>query len=878
MGDSGQNQPGNRAILSKNLANYGRFSGYLPNWPERQTTCCYQHILIGFKSHSQPQLPPAWIGAVLGVGLALSVALFLVIRDWEERAVENEAGELTRGQVEKLHVDMLRSMEVLHSITAFMAVRGQPTRSEFGRFVQPALTRQPELQALEWVPRVPAAERGFYEQAAVADGLQDFQFTEMDASGAVVTEAPRPEYFPVLYLEPMLGNVPALGLDLAAQPQRQAALELAACTGQPTATAPIRLAQAAGHQAGFLVFVPMYARRVPQHLPPSTDDVAGFAVAVFSVADLVKQQFAQLQKQGIEVQLFDDSPSGQLIYANTDAPGTSRVADLEFANRRWVVAYTITPRFHSGISWMQSWLVLVAGLAFSLLTTAYLYRGWYQALNISRANAALQEEVAVRQRAEAEAEAANQAKSDFLASMSHEIRTPLNAILGYTQLMQRDLSLAAEQRDAISGISLSGEHLLGLINEILDLAKIEAGRMELNPTNFDLETLGRGLTATFQPLCARKRIGFHVVFAGGEGFVRGDEGKLRQILINLLGNAVKFTSTGEVTLRCQKGGKDNWLFEVIDTGLGIPPEELEHIFKPFHQGQHAQHLGGTGLGLAIAQRQVELIGGRLELQSERGLGSRFFFTIALPHVEQGAPVLSAAVVRRLQPGCRVRALVVDDRRANADILVQMLAEVGCDVCRAADGGEALRVAREQAPQIVYLDWLLPDMEGQTVARHLLAAQPGLKIVAHTAAALTQYRVEAQSAGCVDFLVKPIRAEQVYECLRVHLGVAFEYATPVPETEALGEWAAGHLELSEELYARLATAAELHSTTALKGCLQELRQLGPEAVTLAEHIRHLMRSYDMDGIMRLILRAAAPALPATTVTHSHGYEDPKNCAA
>jgi len=204
--------------------------------------------------------------------------------------------------------------------------------------------------------------------------------------------------------------------------------------------------------------------------------------------------------------------------------------------------------------------------------------------------------------------------------------------------------------------------------------------------------------------------------------------------------------------------------------------------------------------------------------------------------------------------------------------------VGCEVGRAADGGEALRVAREQMPQIVFLDWLLPDMAGQAVARKLLAAQADLKIVAHTAAALTQYRVEAQMAGCVDFLVKPIRAEQVYECLRAHLGVAFEYATPVPETEAPGEWAAGHLELSEELYARLATAAELHSTTALKGCLQDLRQLGPEAGVLAEHIRHLMRSYDMDGIMRLILRAAAPALPAPEVTHTHGYETPKNCAA
>jgi len=817
-------------------------------------------MLNRFESNSRKRSPPIWIGAVLGLGVVLSVALFLVIRGWERRDLEQAAGDLAGAQLEQLHVDMLRSMEVLHSITAFVSVRGQPTREEFRRFVEPALVRQPELQALEWVPRIPAAGRDRCEQAAAADGLGDFHFTEMNGAGQVVPAGRRAEYFPVLYLEPVPGNEPALGLDLAAQPQRRAALELAARTGQPTATAPIRLAQKASSQAGFLVFVPLFDRSVPDNRPRTSPPITGFAVAVFSVADLVQQQFAQLARQGITVTLHDESLAGQILYANEAAAAANRTVSLEFANRRWVAAYTITPAFRHDISRYQSWFVLLAGLGFTLLTTAYLGRGWQQTRKTIRANAALQEEVAVRQRAEAEAEAANRAKTDFLASMSHEFRTPLNAMLGYTQLMQRDRFLSAEQRDAVNGIGQSGQHLLGLINEILDLAKIEAGRMELNPVNFDLESLGRGLAATFQPLCRRKRISFRVGFeGGGRRLVRGDEGKLRQILINLLGNAVKFTSLGEVCLLCKKLGEDQWLFEVIDTGPGIPPEETEDIFKPFHQGGHARHQEGTGLGLAIARRQVELIGGRLELQSERGVGSRFFFCLALPPAESYDPRLNAPVLRRLKPGGRVRALVVDDRRENCDILARMLAEAGCDVSTAAGGGEALQQVRELVPDIIFLDLLMPDMDGIAATRALLAATGGrgCKIVMQTAAALAEYREAAGRAGCVDFLVKPIRAEQLYECLRTHLGVEFEYEAPPVEPEPPAAWNAAPLPLSEELYARLATAAELHSTTALKACLLELRQLGPEAGELAEHIRHLMRSYDMDGILHLIMRAAAP---------------------
>lgn len=818
---------------------------------------------------------PIVIPTVLFVGVCLSLVSFLAIRTWENRAMKQKASELVGEQAEQLRVTVLRSMEVLHSITAFMAVRGQPTRDDFRQFVQPALARQPELQALEWIPRVPALQRAQFERAAQADGLQNFHFTEINSRGDVLPETPREEYFPVFYLEPVPGNVPALGLDLNAQPQRHEALQLAVQTGQPAATGPIRLAQESSNQVGFLVFVPFYDQQTHSNPAETLRVPAGCAVAVFRATDLVGGAFHELSLKGIVAGLFDAAAPQEWIYADNDflnskinnrSPAKSKI---KIAGRTWVIQFAPTAKFVATQLQGQSWLVLLMGLALTGLTTAYLFGSWRQTRAIASANAALQEEVAVRQKAEATAAAANQAKSDFLASMSHEIRTPLNAILGHTQLLLRDPQLSAEQRDAISTISSSGGHLVGLINEILDLSKIEAGRMDLNAADFDLAGLARNLAATFQPLCAQKRIGFRLAQDAPQPcHVHGDEGKLRQVLINLLGNAVKFTSSGEVALRLKPDGDVHWRFEVIDTGLGIPEEEQAEIFEPFHQGSTAQHQGGTGLGLAIARRQVELLGGKLELQSVRSVGSQFFFRIPLPAAQ---PVQGAAeqVVRRLKPEFSVRALVVDDRKENRAILRDMLTAVGCEVALAGDGFEAIQAVHERRPDIIFLDLLMPKMDGVATARALAAEfrEDCPKIVAHTASALSATHSDAEAAGCVDLITKPIRAEAVYECLRKHLRVEFDYQEPAPETNMSEDWQPVRIRLPEELFARLHTAAELHSATVLKICLQELRELGPDARQLAERIRLLMRSYDMDGILRLLSRTVEVAL---TEVNSSAY--------
>ncbi|HEX7652689.1 MAG TPA: ATP-binding protein, partial [Verrucomicrobiae bacterium] len=504
------------------------------------------------------------------------------------------------------------------------------------------------------------------------------------------------------------------------------------------------------------------------------------------------------------------------------------------AGRQWILAFKPTPAFLAQQSHLQSRLALGGGLCFTLLCSAYLFGSWRRTQAIA---------------------AANQAKSDFLASMSHEIRTPLNAILGYTQILQREQDLTPEQKDHVAGISASGQHLLGLINEILDLAKIEAGKMELTASDFDLAMLAEGLASTFRPLCAQKRINFRLDRPNGNVRVRGDEGKLRQVLINLVGNAVKFTQAGEVALKIIPQGESAWTFEIYDTGLGIPEEEQKDIFRPFHQGAGARSHGGTGLGLAIAQKQVKLMGGNLELKSERGVGSCFYFTVPLFSPAAAAPPRTKTV-KQLWPGQTVSALVVDDHAANREILGRMLTTVGCRVAFAADGQAALDQVNTLHPDIVFLDLLLPDLGGVEIAREISQLKLPTRIIAHTASLLTLHREGAMAAGCHGFISKPFEPEEIYACLEGQLQVQWQREESLPQ-DAPAPVLTGPVVLPEELCARLMVAAELHSTTALKKCLIELRQHDGDAPALAEEIRRLMRSYDMDGIQRLVSQSTRP---------------------
>lgn len=399
-------------------------------------------------------------------------------------------------------------------------------------------------------------------------------------------------------------------------------------------------------------------------------------------------------------------------------------------------------------------------------------------LELQEKNLHLHQEICERQRAEQAADAANRAKSEFLANMSHELRTPLNGILGYTQIFKKDKTLTEQQKNGIAIIHQCGEHLLTLINDILDLSKIEARKMELYPKDFYLAEFLEGITEICRIRAEQK--GLVLVYETLTPLpkaIRADEKRLRQVLINLLGNAVKFTPKGRVIFKVgyQQGKLQ---FQVEDTGIGIAPHQLEEIFLPFQQvGEHSRETEGTGLGLAISRQFVQMMGASLEVKSTLGEGSVFWLELDLPEVDQGADITKGDERHIIGfKGCKRKVLVVDDKWTNRSVLINLLEPLGFEVLEATNGLECLAKARELKPDLILMDLVMPVLDGFETTRRirLLSELEGVIVIAISASVFDFDRQQSREVGCEDFLPKPVREAELLEKIRVYLGLEWVY--------------------------------------------------------------------------------------------------------
>jgi len=468
----------------------------------------------------------------------------------------------------------------------------------------------------------------------------------------------------------------------------------------------------------------------------------------------------------------------------------------------------------------------------------------------------------------AEAERANKSKSVFLANISHEIRTPLNAIIGFSQLMNRDKHFTDSQKEYNISIIRAGEHLLALINDILELSKVEAGRVVLNPANVDLYSLFEDIKLIFKDRAKSKHLQF--IFETADDlprYVTVDENKLRQIFVNLIGNAIKFTEKGGVAVRTRiekiikDKGTQNFLLiaEIQDSGPGIPENELGKLFRHFEQTSSGIQKGsGTGLGLALSRELALLLGGNITVSSEVGKGSVFSFFVKIGEgkIETSKDIITRRVISLEKDQVNYRVLVVDDREENLRVAVNLLKLVGFETNEAVNGQDAIEKFEEWNPDLILMDMRMPVMDGYEAIRRIKSTEKGklIPVIALTASTFEEEHKKIELLGLHGYIRKPFRENELFNTVGKVLGVKYIYEEEKilsSETRYFKDDGAIGEDISK-LPDSVITQMQYAVSTADIDLLSELiNSVEPENSELAQELRTHADNYDYDYLNQIL---------------------------
>ena len=820
-----------------------------------------------------------------GLGLTLFSTLSVGVMEREAHTERFRAEGTRLAMALQNHIDMAeRDLEILQR----MFFKVELSAEDFRAVSSPMLERSPWQQDFAYLPHVSADQRHAFEQR---NG--NLTLREVTPRDTVVAAAARPDYFPVLWTDPEAGHDALVGIDHLADPQRGPAIEKARATGRPAASVPLfSVAKSASTDLVEVLYAPVYGTAGNERTPAQ---VRGMVAATMDIGQLLRAAAAQMDIHGHHLLLYDpDAPTahglewpvdGELVVRDQAEreqvlpqlnAGVHHEVALRIADRGWVLLMQPAwAQFAPAPGWSQL-AVLGSGLIFTALLTAFmgarrrhdlLVMNQQQALEsqvaartaeLARSNESLRAEVAERERAEGElrearhrAEQANRAKSMFLANMSHEIRTPLNAVLGFTQILLGDRALPRAAHERLQVILSAGNRLLNLINDVLDLAKIESGKLNLVGQTFDLHRELVDIGHLFAGRVSARGLQWQLDLSGlpDPALVHGDRTKIGQVLINLLGNALKFTETGSIRLQAWRDADAIWM-EVEDTGPGMQSAELARLFEPFAQGEAGRLKGGTGLGLSLSREIAHAMGGDLALTSSPGAGTRARVMLPLPPVQgaQGQPVVDVTIAHLL-PGTRCRALVVEDDTDSRELLVRLLADIGCEVSQAEDGQAGLEACRAQGFDIVFSDIRMPRMSGVDMIRALRAepATAQLPVVAVTASSLEHERRFYIDIGFQDFVAKPYPFRDIHRMLVEHAGVRFREEPAALAAAPASEEAPAALqpETWPHLQALRAAAAEGEPG----GVKRALAALSEQAVGAARRRawEEAVRRYDFQGL-------------------------------